>query len=121
MQAEDAEAAVQELQKGLDAAGATSQGVTVDIPAGYPQGFPLQNILREWNPDDVRIPAHYPSKYNSLRYFDFQVCVDALHVLGVADGWLAPMHHASALMRLYVPHQCLIWRLSCTPAYEMLL
>lgn len=69
--AEDAEAAVQELQKGLDAAGATSQGVTVDIPAGYPQGFPLQNILREWNPDDVRIPAHYPSKYNSLAVLRF--------------------------------------------------
>ncbi len=43
------------------------------IPQDYPKAFPLQSILREWNPDDVRIPAHYP-KYNSLKYFDFQVC-----------------------------------------------
>ena len=38
----------------------------------YPKMFPLQDILRYWNPDNVTIPSTY-GQYSSLRHFDFMV------------------------------------------------
>lgn len=43
------------------------------IDPEYPQSFPLQDILKHWNPDDVTIPATY-GQYSSLKVFDYQVC-----------------------------------------------
>ncbi|RYF00037.1 MAG: hypothetical protein EOO41_00105 [Methanobacteriota archaeon] len=42
------------------------------IGNGYPQHYPLQEILREWNPDIVSIPKS-AGRYQSLRIFDFAV------------------------------------------------
>jgi hypothetical protein len=50
---------------------AVDTGTGAEIEA-YPRLFSLADILTEWNPDDVNIPADY-SKHNTLRYFDYSV------------------------------------------------
>ncbi|CAE7404149.1 hif1an [Symbiodinium sp. KB8] len=53
-----------------------SPGVAVEStpigrpPPGYPQSFPLVDMLRDWDADDVWVPKNY-GKYASLKTFDF--------------------------------------------------
>jgi hypothetical protein len=56
--------------------GLASTGVSKGpgVPADYPQHYLLQDILKEWNPDDVIVPKSY-GKFTSLKQFDFQVRV----------------------------------------------
>ena len=68
--AETGESPVRRFEEELAATAASTSSA---IPADYPHTFRLQDILREWNPDDVFIPASY-GKYASLRKFDYQVC-----------------------------------------------
>jgi len=40
------------------------------IGGGYPYGYPLVDILRDWNADVVSLPASY-GRYQSMRVFDY--------------------------------------------------
>ena len=52
-------------------------------PQEYPALFPLVDILRSWNPDDVAIPASY-GQHSSLRSFDYATGLAA--ALAYADA-----------------------------------
>jgi hypothetical protein len=41
------------------------------IGGGYPQTYPMADILEDWNADIVTIPSHY-GRYSSLRVFDYE-------------------------------------------------
>ena len=70
------------------------------IAAEYPQHFPLQDILKAWNPDDVFIPKSYP-QYNSLKYFDFRVRAWAGAARATPTPWAGRVRSKLTILTLY--------------------
>ncbi len=58
-----------------------------------PRFFPLKDILKAWNPDDVKVPDTH-TQFSSLVVLDYQVR------LTIATG-LSWLQHASFLLRCY--------------------